>query len=340
MTNISVVVGAQFGSEGKGAVTAYLARELGLQANDVVIRVAGPNAGHTAYDSDGRRWALRAVPVAAVTNPLCQLHIGAGSEVDLDVLLGEITALDEAGHGVTDRLTVHPSATLLEARHRDTESEAGLIARVGSTGKGIGAARADRIMRRASVFGDLGSPWESEPGPFDLTGVDQVIIEGTQGYGLGLHTSHYPQVTSSDCRAIDFLAMAGISPWANRTHLDVWLVARVYPIRVAGNSGRLKNETTWEDLGLPEERTTVTQKIRRVGAWDQALVEEAIVANGGGDFHPDVHLALTMVDQAYPDLANQTELTDEAEKYVANLESELGCFIELVGTGPQTLVTR
>lgn len=341
MTNVTVVVGGQFGSEGKGAITAHLARP--LEQNDVVIRVAGPNAGHTAYDQDKRQWKLRAVPVAAVTNRHCQLHIAAGSEIDIEVLLGEINALDAAGHQVTDRLSIHPSATILEFRHQERESRAGIVGRIGSTGKGIGAARADRIMRTAQTAGDVTGvfkPFLSQPGPFDLDDAGTVIIEGTQGYGLGLHTQFYPQVTSSDCRAIDFLGMAGISPWSSRVRLDVVVVARIYPIRVAGNSGPLKDETDWERLGLDPERTTVTNKVRRVGRWDTELVTEAIRANGGGDYSTDVNIALTMVDQRFPELRDATELHDEANKFVMNIEDEVGAYIDYVGTGPNTVVAR
>jgi adenylosuccinate synthase len=200
MTNLTVVVGAQFGSEGKGAIVGHLARSFGV--HDCVIRVAGPNAGHTAYDDAGREWKLRAVPVGAVTNPHCELHIAAGSEVDLDVLASELNELDAAGHRATERLTVHPSATILTSEHRATEGAAGLIGRIGSTGKGIGAARADRIMRRAITFeelvgkgegslgewwtdthSNLGSRWEELLGTdriFPAGKYDNIIIDGTQ----------------------------------------------------------------------------------------------------------------------------------------------------------------
>lgn len=346
MTDVTVVVGAQFGSEGKGAIAAHLTRE--WDEATCTIRVAGPNAGHTVWDN-GREWKLRAVPVAAVTGT-GQLHIAAGSEVDPSVLHDEIWALDEAGYAVSERLTIHPSATVLLPGHQSREAEAGLIDRVGSTGKGIGAARSDRIMRRAATFATFaehtgnvrGWNWRqfiSEPGPFDLRGLDEVLVEGTQGYGLGLHTEFYPQTTSSDCRAVDFLAMAGISPWDKPVdELKVMLVARVYPIRVAGNSGPLKNETTWDNLGLPEERTTVTNKVRRVGEWDQGLVLEAIAANGGGNWSPNVELALTMLDQLHPEMRDQTELLPASLHFVQNMESTLQTHISLVGTGPETVV--
>jgi adenylosuccinate synthase len=186
VTSITVVAGAQFGSEGKGAITGFLSRDLG--ENSTVIRVAGPNAGHTVYDSAGRVFKLRAVPVAAATSATCQLHIAAGSEIDIDVLMSEIHQLEEAGHKIEGRLTIHPSATILTARHKEAENLLGLVNTIGSTGKGIGGARADRIMRRADTISAVPSLRHlmSEPGAFNLADQGHVIIEGTQGYGLGL----------------------------------------------------------------------------------------------------------------------------------------------------------
>lgn len=319
---LEIVVGAQYGSEAKGHVTARLLdhrRKLDLVRNQgyagppwVNTRVAGPNAGHTAYDSTGRAWALRSVPVGATRPYPVTLVIAPGSEVDLQVLVDEVEALNEAGLLHNKTLYVDPNATLITDAHKEAERTHELVRTIGSTGKGIGAARANRIMRQAHRLVDNTLAVErirALPNvnftPYQYSPNDRVIIEGTQGYGLGMHGIHYPKCTSSDCRAIDFCAMAGISPW--NTPLLVWAVARMYPIRVAGNSGYLKDETSWEELGLPEERTTVTKKVRRVGLWDDELVRDAIYANGGG---AHVQLALTMVDQRWPNLAGAESWTD------------------------------
>lgn len=372
---LTVVVGGQYGSEAKGAVTAFLANE-GTdedRRNVHVVRVGGPNAGHTAYAYDGDfeggtdrdhapvEWKLRQVPVGFV-NPDAQLYIGAGSEIDLPVLNQEIGQLDAAGHKVNDRLHIDRSATILTGTHKNTEADQDLVKRIGSTGKGIGAARADRVMRTAEIYGDNHA--RSSNTAFQLQAAlrlgGHVIVEGTQGYGLGLHTDNYPQTTSGDCRAIDFLAQAGLSPWANYVdEFEVYVVFRTRPIRVAGNSGSLRNETTWDALGLPVERTTVTQKVRRVGEWDRDLAISALVANG----HPSGHVkvALTMLDQVQPRLAGldhmpggswwcgETEwdamgdlvehdayydLHELSEDYQLDL---LGLMPAIVGTGPTTM---
>jgi adenylosuccinate synthase len=365
VNKLTVVAGAQFGSEGKGSITGYIVNRTAHQFDEVVnIRVGGGNAGHTVYgvpcdahrkctECDpvyGHPWRLRQVPVGAVTDLQSLLLIGAGSEIDERVLLSEIEALDRAGYNVSSRLMVDQNATILEQYHIDEEQHRKLSTRIGSTAKGIGAARVDRLWRTAeTVRSGINVPVtvvETRDYLRSLTDDGNsihVVIEGTQGYGLGLHTQYYPQVTSGDCRAIDFLAQAGLNPWgAMWDDFEVILVARVYPIRVAGNSGPLKGETDWQTLGLPEEKTTVTKKVRRVGTWDTGLVKEAVIANGGA---PTVSLAITMVDHMIPgakDKSNPQELSDEAARMVGDLVSSVSHTCEadviMVGTGPNSVI--
>lgn len=353
---LSVVVGGQYGSEGKGAISGYLCSPIQFGAG-VAVRVAGPNAGHSAVGfKEGEKWALRQIPVAAVTNPDAELVIAAGSEIDPEVLADEVQRLDKAGYQVSNRLQVDPQATVIYGDDREAESAEDLTGRIGSTGKGIGSARAGRIMREPKRTVEQWLMQTATPHDWDAS-MDtsylinralgqrrQVLIEGTQGYGLGLHAGDYPYCTSSDCRAIDFLAMAGVSPWSMPiAALTVWVVCRVYPIRVAGNSGPMKNETKWETLGLPEERTTVTQKIRRVGQWDGRLVRRAIVANGGSLGATNVKMALTMLDQKFPDLAgvinpDTLNVHGPAKRFITQCELDAGSRVRLVGTGPDSVV--
>ncbi|QWY83842.1 PurA-like adenylosuccinate synthetase [Microbacterium phage PermaG] len=328
---VETVVGGQYGSEAKGHVTAQLVSAAARDAQEfkkaspeldlpetINIRVAGPNAGHTVYDENGQKFALRQVPVGAVY-PDVQLYIAPGSEIDLDVLYDEIDTLEHSGHEIQSRLFISRQATLIT--QADKDAEATLVGRVGSTGKGIGAARAARLLRTAQTIGDyfdaegIGTLWEwREPSEWYATDEyvhsvnSHLVIEGTQGFGLSLRASgFYPYVTSSDARAIDFQAMAGVDPTRCSVKSTNWVVARVFPIRVAGNSGPMMGETSWEELGLPEERTTVTQKVRRVGAWDPELLKAAVQANGGHN----AKVVITMLDQIIPGLAGYQETHDE-----------------------------
>lgn len=347
MGTLQVIVGGQAGSEGKGAVCAQLAAPRRNPNGLSAVRVAGPNAGHSALDATGHRWPLRQIPVAAVINPEARLYIAAGSEIDISVLLREVEALEAAGHKIRDRLTIDPMATILEARHHHVEAAANLTLTIGSTGKGIGAARSDRIMRTAKLVRDTDLQDLCRIGDTatemlaDLKAGATLQVEGTQGHWLGLHHEFYPQVTSSNTRAIDFCAMAGVNPWAREVDdFEVWVVFRTRPIRVAGPSGPLPGETTWEALGLPPEYTTVTGKLRRVGAWDADRVRRAVRDNGGT---PAVRVAITMLDQEFPDLAGVSGQFDMPElafpahpavEWLDDREIEAGAPIRFVGTGP------
>jgi adenylosuccinate synthase len=358
-TTLDVVVGAQFGSEGKGHVCAQIIqRSLKNQRTVTNIRVAGPNAGHCVVDNNGIKFALRTIPVGAALQDDVRLYIAPGSEIEMAVLEHEVKILRDAGHTV-EHLFIADEATILTNTHKGTEVEMGMQARMGSTNKGIGACRADRIMRTADRVKDNpgvlqrlaslgatvvdGARWIQE---CLNTWYGAIVIEGTQGYGLGLHAGRYPQCTSSDTRGIDFLAMAGINPW-DRLVSDpaIWAVARVYPIRVAGNSGPLLDETSWADLGLQEELTTVTHKVRRVGGWDAQLVADAVRANGGP---PTVRVALTMADQKIPGLAGFAGYLDDQKlgiqtadmldlaALVSQVERDAGATVDLITTSDRT----
>ena len=353
---LSVVVGGQYGSEGKGAVAGFLTSEkLDQPGPFACVRVAGPNAGHTVMgrgpngEPEGTySWRLRTIPVAAVSNPKADLVIAAGSEIEPAVLTDELESLEKAGYEVKRRLYIDGQATILEEKHKQAEADFGLTAKLGSTGKGIGAARAARLMREAELARSYYDAKEYNVIKTDaylrkiLNDGGHVVIEGTQGYGLGLHAGHYPQCTSSDCRAIDFCAMAGVSPVSSWVRdYKVWSVMRTFPIRVAGNSGPMLGETSWDELGLEPELTTVTKKVRRVGAFDFDLAAAAIEANGGPAV---VDIALTMFDYVFPEYKNRHgwlnfhDLSDDAQHYIEDIETASGALVKLLGTGPNTVL--
>jgi adenylosuccinate synthase len=167
---------------------------------------------------------------------------------------------------------------------------------------------------------------------------ERIVIEGTQGFGLSLlHSEHYPHVTSRDTTAAAFVAEAGLSP------LDVdevALVIRTFPIRVAGASGRLPDETDWTTIthesGSPVgiyETTSVTGRARRVARFDPAVVCRSIEANA-----PTL-ICLNHVD--YVDAScRQGPWTGKAEAFVTDVEMRIGQNISYVGTGPATIMPR
>jgi adenylosuccinate synthase len=150
-----VIVGAQWGDEGKGK-TADL---LGASVVDYVVRFqGGNNAGHTVV-VDGERYALRLLP-SGVLNPRCVPVIGNGVVIDPAELLSEIDELNARGID-TSRLLVSANAHLVTPYHRtiDRVSERFLGKnRIGTTGRGIGPTYADKINRVGVRVQDLFDP--------------------------------------------------------------------------------------------------------------------------------------------------------------------------------------
>jgi adenylosuccinate synthase len=270
---VTVVVGGQYGSEGKGAFCAFLARRYRF---DVAVRGGGPQAGHTFW-ADGKR-VVRQVPVACVVDKDCQGYIGPGAVVNRDVLEAEIREFNLEG-----RIHVHPGAVLVD--ESDMIFEASLAkqgAIPGSTREGVGQARSRRALRLAATFGVNHShlPYVDRDLQFyDAIGTrvrdksTYVMAEGTQGYGLSLFHGQYPYVTSADTTPAAVLSECGLPVIPE---LQVVMVLRTFPIRVGGESGPLKDEVTWSGLQVRAEVTTVTKRERRVGRFDRDQFDRAV----------------------------------------------------------------
>lgn len=334
---VSIVVGGQYGSEGKGKVAHYLARERGARA---VVRVGGSNSGHTSMGGTHQREVLRQLPTAALEpDVLCVL--AAGSYIDLDVLFQEIQRVNLPAH----RLLIDPNAMVVTTEDREAETRSGLGRRIGSTCSGTGAAVLRRVQRHsrddlAAAHPEL-ADYLQPIRPLLRQMLDdgaRVVIEGTQGFGLSLlHTPHFPKATSRDTTAAGMLSETGLSP------LDVdeiVLVLRAFPIRVAGDSGPFgAPEIDWGTVAQEgghtvsvEERTSVTNRVRRVARFDPLIVREAIAAN-----NPSM-IVLNHVDQI--DAAAQHGLTTRAESFVADVCAKIDHPIDLIGLGPEMLVAN
>ncbi len=150
-----VLIGAQWGDEGKGKVTDLLGERV-----DYVVRYqGGNNAGHTVILPDGRRFALHLMPSGVLT-PSCTPVIGNGVVIDPKVLIGEIDGLTERGVSC-DRLIISADAHLIMPHHRalDKVVERYLgSARIGTTGRGIGPAYGDKVARVGIRVQDLLDP--------------------------------------------------------------------------------------------------------------------------------------------------------------------------------------
>lgn len=325
---VTVIVGGQFGSEGKGKTALFVAGILGAQ---IVVRVGGSNAGHTAHDDNGVRHVFRHLPTAALLpNPLCVL--GPGSLIDPEVLRGEVDRLSLP----PERLAVDPMAYVVTEAHKRRERDSGIRDRIGSTLTGTGEALVDRVRRHSTDNLALEHPYLRQfvRGPVrdllrqHLKLGQNVVVEGTQGFGLSnVQSPYYPFVTSRDTTAAAFVSEAGVSP------LDVAqivLVIRAHPIRVGGNSGPLPNETDWQAIAADAEtpglveHTTVTHRVRRVGRFDPSVVRDAITAN------TPTSIVLNHADQ----------LGSDAVAGIHRIETLIGRPVDWVGTSPRTTLSR
>lgn len=251
---ILVVQGAQWGSEAKGNIAAYLCQSRGV---DFAVRTGAVNAGHTVV-YNGVKYAMQQLPTGWI-NPSTRLVIGPGGYIHWPTLKREIDLINAAmpDANVLDRLGIDFNCGTHTDAHSGLSSTANRHYSIGATGKGCSEAIVDKIKNRNNGYQLFMETDESGILPRAVftnttrmlnTEIDDgalILIEGTQGTLLDLHLGPYPFTTSRMTTAANWVAECGLS-----TSLDyeVVLVVRTYPIRVAGNSGPMNNEIEWVDL--------------------------------------------------------------------------------------------
>jgi adenylosuccinate synthase len=150
-----VVLGAQWGDEGKGKIVDLLSPHFSIVAR----YQGGHNAGHTVY-AGGAKFILRLIP-SGILQPDVTCVIGNGVVVDPQALLAEVDELERNGVRVGDRLVVSDKAHVILPYHREldllSEARRG-ERRIGTTSRGIGPAYEDKIARRGIRLGDLAQP--------------------------------------------------------------------------------------------------------------------------------------------------------------------------------------
>lgn len=290
---VHALVDGQFGSTGKGALAAWLAKQAGgyethRQRFMWNVTNAGPNSGHTFYAEDGSKHVLKQLPTFAVASYVngwdhgITIHLSAGAIIDPKVLC------DEAAKYPGIPILVHPMAAVVDQEDKNAE-HSGSVAAVAGTRSGAGSALARKVLRDPNVV--FKAIWDDQHFPSNVhigaAGIDPtqeaVFLEVSQGFSLGLNSEFYPKVTSRECTVMQGISDARLPP---RSVVKTYLSMRTFPIRVGNvdeyDSGACyddQSETTWEALGQTPELTTVTQRVRRVFNFSEKQALEAVLAN-------------------------------------------------------------
>jgi adenylosuccinate synthase len=185
-----VVVGAQWGDEGKGKVVDYLAGSF-----DYIARVAGGhNAGHTVIIGKDR-YVLQLIP-CGILRPKQHVIIGPGVVVDPSALVAEIEMLEKAHVSVAGRLHVSNRAHLIFPYHRELDKAAESARgenKIGTTSRGIGPAYEDKMARRGLRMVDLLDPALFREKAARVVAEKNRIAQGA--YGANVDFSHEVEET-------------------------------------------------------------------------------------------------------------------------------------------------
>jgi len=316
----TVVVGGQYGDEGKGKILSYLALH---DKPDVIARGGGgPNAGHSV-EYKGKKYKIRLTPSGFI-NEKAKLAIGAGVLVDADVILKEISEL-----GLEGRITIDRRATLITQELKDIDGSSELSKKIGTTKTGMGPAQAARASRTAKFVSEDErlKPFLGDV-PTLVNSSKNVLVEGSQGFMLSNLYGTYPFVTSKDVTASTILAEVGMGP----LHVDdVIMVIKAYTTRVG--AGPLEGEVSVEEATKQnmQEYGTVTGRPRRTAVslnWNELKMSAQI---NSASF-----IAVTKLDVKFPSCAgarNYDALPLEAKAFILEIEQQVGVRVGLIGTG-------
>jgi adenylosuccinate synthase len=312
----TLILGAQYGDEGKGKLVDYLAQQA-----DLVCRVqGGNNAGHTIWVK-GEKLVTHLMP-SGVLHPTCKIALGAGVVIDPLVLVTEMKMIQQKGIELSPKRffidarahVILPYHKLQDGQREARRAKSGQA--VGTTGRGIGPTYASKAYRDGPRMIDLVSstqfnswltqlPHLSEGmtheqkelytsaakilAPFvtDVSAIasehletqKSVLLEGAQGGMLDVNFGSYPFVTSSNLVAGSCAGGLGIPPWKVTTILGV---VKSYATRVGHGPfvGELFGdlENTLREKG--NEFGSTTGRARRVGWIDLVALKYLARING------------------------------------------------------------
>ncbi len=319
-----VIIGAQWGDEGKGKIVDYLAED----AKYVVRYSGGPNAGHTIV-VDGKQFALHQVPSGILYSDK-KVFLGAGMVIDPEALFAELKMLEDNGIKWQGRVFISDRAQLILPKYRqmDKDRDASRKRPIGTTGRGIGIAYSEKAHRDGLRLADL--DWKEKMSEFegedleylnkykdkllsmrvDLTKImwevrkENVLFEGAQGAMLDIDSGTYPYVSSGTSCAAGAATGCGIGPHDLDKILGVF---KAYETRV-GN-GPMPSEFNEGDESESElcryvrdtgrEYGVTTGRARRCGYLDLVALRYACRVNSLDGLvltHLDIYDAMDQIE--------------------------------------------
>ena len=368
MANV-VVVGAQWGDEGKAKITDLLAAEA-----DVVVRCQGGcNAGHTVKHNDDV-FKFHLVPSGMLYGKtLC--IIGNGTVIDPDVLIREIEALEEKGFDSANlKLSNRPE--LLSERLNQILAQKNEMIR--QCYPHLPLHTLEELMEWCERYAKKLAPFVTDTVALvheALAKGQKVLFEGAQGTLLDVDYGTYPFVTSSNATAGGACTGSGVGP----THIDrVIGVMKAYTTRVGEGPfpTELKDDTGRHLGEVGQEFGTTTGRARRCGWFDAVIARYSVQVNGLDglaitkldvfDGMPALKLCVAYrnketgetfnhfpsqlstlknmepVFETWPgwegplqDIRKHEDLPVEARNYLARISELIGCPLSIVSVGPE-----
>jgi adenylosuccinate synthase len=297
-----------------------------------------PNAGHTAYAPDSNeKFVHKVLPSAIFGDQLQVIGVGPGAVFFPDRLVEEWAAVCEYRDDLT--LIIHEAAGIATEEHKAREQAS--LSRIASTMQGSAEALISKIRREdnaivkhreVALYERLNrysrvrivdqATWLQT-----MINKDKILLEGSQGYSLGINAGFYPYCTSRDCTPARVIADCNLPVGWLR---DVYGSCRVHPIRVGntpdGFSGDWypdQREIHFSDLHVPDEKTTVTQRVRRIATFSTYQIEEAMI--------------MAMPTAVFLNFANYDEVAAGlAADAIDAVAADIGCGgVSYVGRGPR-----
>lgn len=223
-----VVLGLQFGDEGKGKIVEYLSDRKNY--THCIRFSGGNNCGHTVYKNN-EKFVTHSIPTGVIHG--IKSIIGPGCVVNEEFFFKEMKELEDKGIRVKGLIFIAKNAHVITKEHIEEDSK---DTKIGTTRRGVGPAYTSKYNRSGIRAEQVESfkPYliDMHEEFYKKENMCRILFEGAQGFGLDVNWGDYPYVTSSGCLVADAIAN-GIP---HRKIRDVWGVAKVYETYVGAKS--------------------------------------------------------------------------------------------------------